>query len=86
MEPFPPNIKVDDEDEPIFEVTETKFDPTQISWNDAPVKQEEIVVVSIRVIISLGIYLKEMQESIRETGWLIQNYLRYKRKGLLTRL
>lgn len=48
FEPVPSNIKIDDEDEPIFDATETKFDPTQITWSEAPVKQEEIVIVSIR--------------------------------------
>lgn len=46
VEPIASNIKVDDDYESSFDVSETKFDPTQISWTDAPVKQEEIVIVS----------------------------------------
>lgn len=50
-EPFEPaiasNIKMDDDDgSSTFGVTESKFDPTQMTWTEANVKEEEIVIVS----------------------------------------
>lgn len=49
LEPIASNIKVDDEDDSIFgESDENKFDPSHMTWEESPVKQEEIEIVSNR--------------------------------------
>lgn len=85
-EPIASNIKVDDEDEPIYDASETKFDPTHLSWTDAPVKQEEIVVVST-LLVQLYLQTRNLLDAkakiFYETRWLtckilfVEDSLRY---------